>query len=333
MKSIRALLLASASVLMAAGPALALDGVVASIKPVHSLVAGVMQGVGEPQLIVKGAASPHTYALRPSEAAALEQARLIFWIGHDMEAFLDKALDSLAGNARVVELAEADGITLLPFREGGAFEAHDEEEHAGHDHDDDDDHAHDDDHGHGAESGGHDHAHGGSDMHFWLDPENAKAMVRAIEGALVETDAANADKYRENAAALQARLDALAGEIEAEVAPVKGKGFIVFHDAYHYFEKRFGVEAAGSITVSPEVMPGAERIAAIKAKVGELGATCVFAEPQFEPKLVEVVIEGTEAKSGVLDPEGGSLAEGPELYFDLMRNIASSLRTCLAQPS
>jgi zinc transport system substrate-binding protein len=322
MKFMRAVLLASASFLAASGPALALDGVIASIKPVHSLVASVMQGVGEPQLIVKGAASPHTYALRPSEAAALEQAKLIFWIGHDMEAFLDKALDSLAGIAGIVELAEAEGVSLLPFREGGAFEAHeDEEDHA----------AGEDGHEEHAEAG-HDE-HGEFDMHFWLDPENAKAMVRAIERALVEADPDNAGKYTENAAALQTRLDALAGEIEAEIAPVKGKGFIVFHDAYHYFEKRFGIEAAGSITVSPEVMPGAERISVIKAKVAELGATCVFAEPQFEPKLVNVVIEGTGAKSGVLDPEGGSLTEGPDLYFDLLRNIASSLRSCLAQAS
>ncbi len=324
MTSLRALLFASASLLMASGPALALDGVVASIKPLHSLVAGVMQGIGEPQLIVKGAASPHTYALRPSEAAALERATLIFWIGHDMEAFLDKALDSLAGNARIIELAEADGIKLLPFREGGAFEAHDhEEEPAVHAHDEDEEH----------DAAGHDHAHGEFDMHFWLDPENAKAMVRSIEGALVETDPENADTYRQNAAGLVTQLDALSAEIEAEIAPVRGKGFIVFHDAYHYFEERFGIEAAGSITVSPEVMPGAERIAAIKARVAELGATCVFAEPQFEPKLVEVVIEGTGAKAGVLDPEGGSLTEGPELYFDLLRNLASSLRGCLTQGS
>ena len=327
MKSMRALFLASASLLAAAGPALAFDGVVASIKPVHSLVAGVMQGVGEPELIVKGNASPHTYALRPSEAAALEEAKLIFWIGHDMEVFLDKALDSLAGGAQLVELAEADGVELLPFREGGPFEAHDHgEESAGAEHehhDDENEEPH-------AE---HDHGHGEFDMHFWLDPKNAKAMVGAIEQALVKADPGNAAKYRENAAALQTRLDALTGEVEAEIAPVKEKGFIVFHDAYQYFEKRFGVQAAGSITVSPEVMPGAERIAAIRAKVSELGATCVFAEPQFEPRLVEVVTEGTGAKSGVLDPEGGSLTEGPDLYFDLVRNIATSLRDCLAQAS
>lgn len=328
MKSMRSLFLATAAILATSAPALALDGVVASIKPVHSLVAGVMQGVGEPRLIVKGAASPHTYALRPSEAAALESAKLIFWIGHDMEAFLDKALDSLGGNARIVELAKAEGLSLLPFREGGAFEGHDDEDEdaAGDSHNHGHDHKHD--HGHG-----HDHAHGEFDMHFWLDPANAKAMVDAVEGALKEVDPENAGRYGENAAALQARLDALAEEVEAEIAPVKDRRFIVFHDAYHYFERRFGVTAAGSITVSPEVMPGAERIAAIKAKVAELGATCVFAEPQFEPRLVNVVIEGTGARAGVLDPEGGSLTEGPELYFDLVRNIAISLRDCLKSES
>lgn len=306
-----------AAVPATSGPAQAFDGVVASIKPVHSLVAGVMQGIGEPQLIVRGAASPHTYAMRPSEAATLERASLIFWIGHDMEAFLDKALESLPGEARIVELAEAEGIELLPLREGGTFEAHEDEKV----------------HAHEEPEEGHEHEHGAFDMHFWLDPENAKAMVRAIEAALAAADPRNAGRYGENAAVLLARLDALAHEIGAELAPVRGKGFIVFHDAYHYFERRFGVEAAGSITVSPEIMPGAERVAEIRARVSELGATCVFAEPQFEPKLVEVAIEGTQAKAGMLDPEGGSLTEGPELYFDLLRNMASSLRSCLSPAS
>lgn len=288
--------------------------VVVSIKPIHSLVAAVMQGVGTPDLIVDGAASPHTYALKPSNARSLEQAQLVFWVGPGMEAFLQKPLTSLGSNASVVELDKAPGITKLKFREGGAFEPHDDgdEPAAAEDHDHDD------------------HDHGEFDTHLWLDPHNAKAMVAEITTSLVAADPANALTYEANQKALNDKLDALDAEIALTVAPVKDKPFIVFHDAYQYFEHRYGVRVSGSITVSPESIPGAQRVSEIHSKVVDLGATCVFAEPQFEPKLVNVVLEGTSAKSGVLDPEAATLPQGPELYFDLMRGIASSLKTCLS---
>ncbi len=318
---------------LAATPAAALD-VVVSIKPLHSLVAGVMGDTGSPALLVKGANSPHTYAMRPSDAAALEAAELVFWIGPGLETFLEKPLAALAAGATSVEIAGQRPVTLLPQREGGPFEAHshgDEHDHDhGHDHDDDhddDDHAAgEDDHGHGE----HGHGAGHFDMHLWLDPQNAAAVVSVIEAELAKADPANADAYRTNAEALRGRLAALSGEIETEVAPVRGKPFIVFHDAYQYFEQRFGMPAAGSITVSPEVMPGAERLSAIRARIVEAGAACVFAEPQFEPRLVDTLIEGTPARSGMLDPEGGAIEEGPELYFTLMRGIARNLRSCLS---
>jgi zinc transport system substrate-binding protein len=321
--------------------------VVVSIKPVHSLVASIMKGVGEPSLIVEGAASPHTYTLKPSNARALENADLIFWVGPGLEAFLEKPLEALPKDAKVVELEDADGLTKLPFREGGAFEGHDHGEHAGGDHS----HGHDD-HGHGetAEAGHdhdhdhdhkeevatdghdhHDHEHGGIDMHLWLDPTNAKAMAAEITKSLSEVDPSNKTTYESNLTALNAEIDALDAEITAQLKPVLEKPFIVFHDAYQYFEKRYGVRVAGSVTVSPETMPGAERLSAIHAKIEELGAACVFAEPQFEPKLIGVVTEGTEAKSGVLDPEGGALEAGPALYGQLMRNLATSMSTCLSQ--
>lgn len=292
--------------------------VVVSIKPVHSLVAAVMQGVGTPDLIVDGAASPHTYALKPSNARSLEQAQVVFWVGPGMEAFLEKPLASLGSNATVVELDQAPGITKLKFREGGAFEPHDDgdEPAAGEDHP----HEHDD----------HDHDHGEFDTHLWLDPHNAKAMVAEITTSLVAADPANALIYEANQKALNDRLDALDTEIASTLAPVKNKPFIVFHDAYQYFEHRYGVRVSGSITVSPETIPGAQRVSEIHSKVADLGATCVFAEPQFEPKLVNVVLEGTSAKSGVLDPEAATLPQGPDLYFDLMRGIASSLKACLS---
>jgi zinc transport system substrate-binding protein len=363
-RSARAALLATAALgtVAVSGQALALDGVVASIKPVHSLVAAVMEGVGEPQLLVGGAGSPHSYTMRPSEARMLESASLVFWVGGDLEMFLSGPLATLAADATVIELSQAHDLVKLPYREGGPFETHEHEDgeaHASHDHDGHDheghdhaghedeghdhaahedahqdhvheDHAHDD-HAHG--DAGHDHAHGTHDMHFWLDPENARAFVLEIEEALAAADPDNAARYAANAEAVAARLDGLIEETQAALAPVRDRSFIVFHDAYQYYERRFGIEAAGSITVSPEVLPGAQRLAQIQERIRETGAACVFAEPQFEPRLVDVAVEGTEARSGVLDPLGADLADGPELYFELIGNLTGSLVECLSAAS
>ena len=305
----------------AAVPAHALDGVVASIKPVHSLVAAVMEGMGEPALIVRGAGSEHAHSLRPSDAAALERAKIVFRIGEDMETFLNGALKTLAAGAKVVSLEDTPGLEKLPFREGGPFEAHshgDDEDDDSHDHGD---HAHDD----------HGHAHDEHDLHFWLDPVNARAMVAGIARVLGEADPDNAARYGENAEAYAARLDALVGEVDAVVAPVRARPAIVFHDAYQYFEKRFGVNVAGSITVNPDVLPGAQRVSEIREKVKELGGVCVFSEPQFEPKLVSAVTEGTPARTGVLDPLGAEIADGPDLYITLIRNLGRSFADCLSR--
>ncbi|MGI9515244.1 MAG: zinc ABC transporter substrate-binding protein [Anderseniella sp.] len=363
MRRLKTFFLASTLLASSAVSAMADVNVVASIKPVHSLVAAVMEGVGEPGLIIEGAGSPHNYALKPSQAKMLESADVVFWVGHEMEVFLEKPLETVGANAKAVELMDAHGLVKLEFREGGAFDDHGHEEEAGHDDHDDgkkaeadhddhdhdkkaeadhDDHDHDkkadaghDDHDHDkkAEAGHDDHAHGKFDAHIWLDPVNAKAMVHEIEEALVAADPDNASKYKANAEKTMARLDTLVTEVSTDLKPVHDKGFIVFHDAYQYFEKRFDVTAAGSITVSPEVMPGAERVTEIRAKVRELGATCVFAEPQFEPKLVSTVTEGTQARSGVIDPLGASLDSGPEQYFQLIRNMATSIKTCLSEAS
>ncbi|NRP74045.1 High-affinity zinc uptake system protein ZnuA [Ensifer psoraleae] len=334
MKSTPALLFASTVLL--SSPAWAdAPNVVASIKPVHSLVASIMEGVGEPSLIVEGGASPHTYNMKPSNAAALQEAKVVFWVGHGLEAFLDKPLDALGSNAKVVELGEAPGLEKLKFREGGAFEAHDEEGHEGEDHGAEEA-AHEGHEEHAGEQEAaheHDHAEGEFDMHMWLDPMNAKAMAAEIEKALAEVDPENAAAYEANLAKLNQRLDALDKHLAETVAPVQDKPFVVFHDAYQYFEHRYKVRVAGSITVSPEVLPGAERLSEIRAKIKELGATCVFAEPQFEPKLINVVIEGTPAKSGTLDPEAATLDAGPGLYFQMMENIGASMKSCLASAS
>ncbi|NGP17386.1 zinc ABC transporter substrate-binding protein [Devosia aurantiaca] len=305
--------LAAMALLASTSLATAAPQVVASTKPIHSLVSAVMAGVAEPALIVKGAASPHTYSLRPSDAAALESADIVFWTGHGMELFLADALETLSTNAETVELSEAPGISLLPIREGGAFEAHEHEEH------DHEEHDHDD----------HDHAHEEGDMHFWLDPQNAELMVTEIARVLSDADPENAATYRANAETEIAALGALEAEIDATLLPVKDKPFLVFHDAYQYFEARFGLAVAGTVTVSPEAMPGAARIDALRLKVGELGATCVFAEPNFEPAIVTTIVEGTEARAGTLDPEGSALTEGPNLYPELLRGLAAGLVDCL----
>lgn len=326
MKLATALILAVPAILFAeAGRTADAPVVVTSIKPVHSLVSAIMQGVGTPELIVDGAASPHTYNMKPSNARALQNAKVVFWVGPGLEAFLEKPLEAIGSDAVVAELDKAPGLTKLKFREGGAFEPHDDGDHNDGDHHDGNGHDHADE--------DHDHEHGAFDTHLWLDPQNAKAMAAEITTTLVAADPANALTYQANAKTLDDRLDALDKEVAGIVSPVKDKPFIVFHDAYQYFEHRYDVRVAGSITVSPETIPGAERIAEIHKKVGELGATCVFAEPQFQPRLVDVVIEGTKAKAGVLDPEAATLDAGPDLYFNLMHGIANSMKDCLARES
>lgn len=286
--------------------------VVVTIKPIHALVAAVMGELGSPTLIVKGAASPHSYSLRPSDAGAIEAADVIFWTGHDLEVFLADALTTLAPRATVVELGDVPGLDLLPARAGGMFEPHEEEGEAHH---------------HGDEA--HDHGAGAYDMHMFLDPANAKVMVTAIAETLGAADPANAATYVANAEAENAALDRLAEDIAARLAPLRERPFVVFHDAYQYFERRFGLTVAGSITVSPDTMPGADRIASVRDRLRSLGATCVFAEPQFDPRIVDVLIEGTPTSKGVLDPEGANLAEGPGLYAALLTGLADSIVGCL----
>lgn len=348
MRLIKSVLFASTLLSTSAISAQADINVVASIKPIHSLVAAVMEGVGEPELIIEGAGSPHTYALKPSQARDLENADVVFWLGHELEAFLEKPLEAIAGDAKSVELIDAHDLVKLEFREGGAFEKHAHDEEDGHDEHGHDEHKHEekahDEHDHDEhkhdehkhEEHAHDedkhdeHGHGTFDAHVWLDPANAKAIVHEIEETLIEADPNNAATYEANAEALMTKLDGLITELSEDLVPIKDQGFVVFHDAYQYFEKRFGLSAIGSVTVSPEVMPGAERISDLQTKIKELNAVCVFSEPQFESKLVTTVTEGTSAKSAVLDPLGTEIEDGPELYFTLIKNMATSFKTCLS---
>lgn len=286
-------------------PARAEVQVVASIVPVHSLVAGVMEGMGAPHLLVPGSASPHTFAMRPSDARRLERAQVVFWIGPTLETFLRRPLTALARDAQVVALVEAEAVKRLPFREGGLWEAH-------------------------AHEATHEHQHEGIDGHIWLDPRNAAAMTKAIAAALSRADPANRARYAANAARVVARIEALDRRLAAALAPAKGKPYVVFHDAYHYLEARYGLTPAGSITVSPEMSPGARRLSEIRERIAGERAVCVFAEPQFEPRLVESLVQGTQARTASLDPEGARVTPGPDAYFTLMTNIADNLARCLS---
>lgn len=307
-------------VLASAGEAADAPRVVVSIKPVHSLVAGVMDGIGDPQLLIDGGGSPHTWSLRPSEARALQEADALFWIGEDLEAFLARPLQTLPRGAAIVALHEAEGVKLLAGREGGGWEAHD--------HDDASAHADAHEHEHAGDHGAA-HEHNGADMHIWLDPLNAQAMVTSIATTLSAVDPHNAERYRANAAAVRQRLADLDARMMDRLSAVQDDPYIVFHDAYRYFEDRYNLNAVGSITVTPEQQPGVLRLYEIRSRIIETGATCVFSEPQFEPVLVATIIEGTQARPGVLDPLGADLAAGPDAYFDLMDQLAGSLRRCL----
>ncbi|ESR22584.1 zinc ABC transporter substrate-binding protein ZnuA [Lutibaculum baratangense] len=321
-------------------PAAAAPSVVASVAPVHSLVTAVMEGIGEPTLLVKGAASPHTYSMRPSDATALSEADVVFWVDEDLEAFLQHPLKTLGSEAESVSLIDAPGVVIHTYRDSGEVgdggaEAHDH----GHDHDHDHaegphadhDDAHDDGHAHRDDGRGHTHAAGEPDAHVWLDPQNGVAMLDAISGALSSVDPENAGRYRENAEAAKARLRELDREIAETLEPVKDRPFVVFHDAFQYFQRHYGLNIAGIVTVSPERAPGAARLREIQARITETSAVCVFAEPQFEPSVVQVVMEGTPARSGVLDPVGADLEPGADLYAGLLRNVAQQLVDCLSE--
>ena len=324
--------LAAASVLASAlsAPALAESGVrvAASIKPVHSLASAVMAGVAEPHLIIRGASSPHDFSLRPSDAVVIERADVVLLIDEDMEASLAASIESLAGGARVVELARAKGLIRKRLREGGAFEEDEPHRHDDDDHGQSHGHSHGDEkvEGHGDEEPGHEPF----DLHVWLDPVNGRAMARMIAATLAEVDPANADTYDANAHGLLHRLDRLTEELNAVVAPARGEPFIVFHDGYRYFEDRFGLTAVGSAVVSPERPPGVRRIRELRDKIQALDVTCVFDEPQFDQRLIATIVEGTSVRSGTLDPLGADVDNGPELYFAVLRNMAESFRDCLA---
>lgn len=348
--------------LFLAAPALAdSPKVVASIKPLHSIAAAVMEGVGTPTLLIRGAASPHAYSLRPSDARALANADLVVWVGPELESFLVKPMAVLPDGATDLRLMAVSGMTLYELSGDhdhhghGHGHGHEKAEAKGHDHGHG--HAHEKaeakghDHGHGhahekAEAKAHDHGHGHDhdkghgkgpemamgemDAHLWLDPGNAGVAAMAVAEALAAKDAANAARYRANAKAFAASLDALSAELRAQVAPVSGRPYVVFHDAYQYFQEVFGIAPVGTVTIDPERKPGAKRVSEVRAQIVDLEARCVFREPQFEAAIIETLVEGTDARVGTLDPLGSDLPAGPGMYEALLRAMAGSLADCLS---
>ena len=348
--------------------------VVTTIKPIHSLVSGVMDGVSNPTLIIEGSNNPHNFSLKPSHAKMLEEADIVFWIGEDLESFMEKPLSSLAKDAIKISFLDLPSIEKLKFREKNIFDDHDdhdghedeheghddhdhdghkeddhddhghddhdghEDEHEGHDdhdhdghkEDDHDDHGHDDHDGHEDEHEGHDdhhgHHHGEFDAHIWLDPSNAIEMVLEISHELSEIDPDNAAKYEQNADKMVASLKNLISEVDSTIS--KDASFVVFHDAYQYFENRFGVSSAGALTLNPDVLPGAKQIDAIQDLIQDDNIKCIFSEPQYNPKIIETLAADMNISTGVMDPLGAFIDQGSEMYNQLILNIANSLKDC-----
>jgi zinc transport system substrate-binding protein len=311
--------------------------VVASIKPIHSLASYLMDGVAKPDLIVDGYASPHGFAMKPSHAKMLQNADLIFWVGEDLENFLEKPLKSIAKKAEKIELMEIKGLQVLKFRERNIFDDHDDHGHDDHDdhgkkEDDHDDHDHDD---HGKKDGhddhddhdGHEgHHHGEFDPHIWLDPVNAKVILKEMAEHLIENDSKNEATYKSNLKKALNDIDKLTADVKAELN--KSVASIVFHDAYQYFEERFNVNILGAFTVNTDVMPGAEQLKEIREIIEHDKVACVFSEPQFNPDIIKAVAKDMNIKTGVVDPLGATLNPGKSLYFDLIRNMSASFKGC-----
>ena len=294
--------------------------VVTSIKPLHSLASYLMDGVGKPDLIVDGYASPHGFSMKPSHAKMLQNADLIFWVGEDLENFLEKPLSSIAKKAEKIELMEIKGLNVLKFRERNIFDEHD--------HDDHDDHAkkeddHDDHDGHDDHEG---HAHGEFDPHIWLDPLNAKVILKEMTEHLIENDSKNASTYKSNLDKALKDIDKLTMDVMTELN--QSVASIVFHDAYQYFEERFNVKILGAFTVNTDVMPGAEQLSEIREIIEHDKVKCIFSEPQFNPDIIKVVAKDMNIKTGVVDPLGATLNPGKDLYFDLIRNMSASFKGC-----
>ncbi|MFV0261452.1 MAG: zinc ABC transporter substrate-binding protein ZnuA [Kluyvera sp.] len=288
--------------------------VAASLKPLGFIASAIADGVTETQVLLPDGASEHDYSLRPSDVKRLQNADLVVWIGPEMEAFMDKSTQSIP-DAKKVTIAQLDGVKPLLMK-GGDDDDHDHAEEAGHDH------------AHGEKGDAH-HHHGDYNMHLWLSPEIARLSAVAIHNKLVEFMPQSRARLDANLKDFEANLAATDKQVASELAPVKGKGYFVFHDAYGYYEKHYGLTPLGHFTVNPEIQPGAQRLHQIRTQLVEQKATCVFAEPQFRPAVVESVARGTSVRMGTLDPLGTNIQLSKESYPAFLAQLATQYASCL----
>jgi zinc transport system substrate-binding protein len=330
--------------------------VVVTIKPIHSLVAAVMQGiegVGLPKLLVDGSQSPHDFQLRPEQMSAIQQADLIFYIDDSYETFLKNAFETLPENTHTIALARDKNISLLPLRNGGVWEKDEHHHHDGHDKKDGNTDEQDDaennwgTHQENRDANGFiradihalsDEPNGAStayDMHVWLNPLNAIAMTRTITSELARIYPEHILEFEKNRDLLIQQIEALDKKIMQQFDTIKTAPYIVFHDAYHYADVHYHLSAVGSITFTPEESPTPTRIKTIREKIKQSGATCVFTEPYVSESIMNTITEGFHIRHATLDPEGIALEPSPTLYETLMQQFSDSLTTCLKdhQPS
>ncbi|RPH22870.1 zinc ABC transporter substrate-binding protein ZnuA [Buttiauxella warmboldiae] len=300
--------LATAFLGAAALPAQA--AVVASIKPLGFIAAAIADGVTTTEILLPDGASAHDYALRPSDVKRLQSADLVVWVGPEMEAFMQKSVGQLA-EPKKVQLAALPGVKPLLMK-GADDDAHD---HEGHDH--------------SAENGDDGHHHGEYNMHIWLSPKIARLSAVAIHDKLVELMPQNSAKLNANLRTFELGLANIDKQVGSELAPLKGKGYFVFHDAYGYFEKQYGLKSLGHFTVNPEIQPGAQRLHDIRTQLVEQKAVCVFAEPQFRPAVINAVARGTNVRSGTLDPLGIEVKLAKDSYMQFLSGLANQYASCL----
>ena len=289
--------------------AMASPDVVVSIKPLHSLISAVMKDVSHPHLLIQGVETPHSFALKPSKARFLQDADAVFWVGRDLEGFLAKPLETLPRQAKIITFSKE--LKLLPYRRAGIWAAKgDADRHEKHD-----------------------HGHGKTDPHFWLDPVLVQSVVSIVVRTLSEIDGGNATLYQRNGDALLDRLIALHLRTEAKLKTIRAVPYLVFHDAYQYLEKRYRLNSIGTVTLNPEYRPGAKHLDAVRRRAEQRDVRCIFREPQFHPSMLNVVVADTAMRVAVLDPLGASLEPGPDAYFEILDQLSNSLSACLAENS
>ncbi len=296
------------------GPAWAADPprVVVTLKPIQALAASVMAGVGRPELLVRGTAAPSSFSLRPAEVRLMNTSAIVVFVSESLETFIVRALENLPQDARVVELMAADGLKLLPQRLGLNWV--------------EDDTPRASPRPLGTDPGAEDID---TDPHIWLDPDNARAIAAALADELSDADPGRAQIYARNLQALGQRLTQLDQEIAKTMSGIKASPFIVLHDSFQYFERRYGLAAAGAVSRRPDVRPSPRRVSQVRARIAETGATCVFGEPQFPQAHAKMVSDGTPAKLGQLDALGATLPETAEAYPALLKGIAEGFKACL----